>query len=127
MFKWLFKSLLEEHVNELVDKRFKERVYERYWEQRQSQMEERIRRVKESLGTSSHGVDAKKAQRIQKPSSILEVSGSKESRIQSKATKVNQETWFEDTLEDVAKAREIQAKRKEMDSLRSKLTGGKKK
>ena len=67
MFKWLFKSLLEEHVNELVDKRFKERVYERYWEQRQSQMEERIRRVKESLGTSSHGVDAKRRNEYKSP------------------------------------------------------------
>ena len=119
MLRRLLIGMLRPYIEELVDKRFKERMYERYYESRQQDLQQRIKRLRESFSPPTQRVQTE-TKREEEPSSVLEVPGPEEPRVRKKNNKkVDNSNWYEDTMAEVEKARK---KREEMDALKKKLT-----
>ena len=111
--------MLKPYVEELVDQRFKEKMYKRYYESKQQNLQERIKRLRESFSPPTPRVQTE-TKREEEPSSVLEVPRSEEPRVRKKNNKkVDNSDWFEDTMAEIEKARK---KREEMDALKKKLT-----
>jgi hypothetical protein len=111
--------MLRPYIEELVDKRFKEKMYERYYESRQQDLQQRIKRLRESFSPPTQRVQTE-TKREEEPSSVLEVSEPEKRSVRKKNNKkVDNSNWYEDTMKEVEKARK---KREEMDALKKKLT-----
>jgi len=119
MLRKLLMSMLKPYVEELVDQRFKEKMYERYYESKQQNLQERIKRLRESFSPPTPRVQTE-TKREEEPSSVLEVPGPEKPPVRKKNDKkVDNSNWYEDTMKEVEKARK---KREEMDALKKKLT-----
>jgi hypothetical protein len=119
MLRRLLIGLLRPYIEELVDKRFKEKMYERYYESKQQDLQQRIKKLRESFSPPAQRVQTE-TKREEEPSSVLEVPGPEEPRVRKKNNKkVDNSNWYEDTMKEVEKARK---KREEMDALKKKLT-----
>jgi len=119
MLRRLLIGMLRPYIEELVDKRFKEKMYERYYESRQQDLQQRIKRLRESFSPPTQRVQTE-TKREEEPSSVLEVSEPEKRSVRKKNNKkVDNSNWYEDTMKEVEKARK---KREEMDALKKKLT-----
>ena len=119
MLRRLLIGMLRPYIEELVDKRFKEKMYERYYESRQQDLQQRIKRLRESFSPPTQRVQTE-TKREEEPSSVLEVSEPEKRNLRKKNNKkVDNSNWYEDTMKEVEKARK---KREEMDALKKKLT-----
>ena len=119
MLRRLLIGMLRPYIEELVDKRFKEKMYERYYESKQQDLQQRIKRLRESFSPPTQRVQTE-TKREEEPSSVLEVSGPEKRSVRKKNNKkVDNSNWYEDTMKEVEKARK---KREEMDALKKKLT-----
>ena len=119
MLRRLLIGMLTPYIEELVDKRFKEKMYERYYESKQQDLQQRIKRLRESFSPPTQRVQTE-TKREEEPSSVLEVSEPEKRSVRKKNNKkVDNSNWYEDTMKEVEKARK---KREEMDALKKKLT-----
>tara|TARA_B100000035_G_C20980270_1_gene545114 strand:+ start:912 stop:1292 length:381 start_codon:yes stop_codon:yes gene_type:complete len=119
MLRRLLIGMLRPYIEELVDKRFKEKMYERYYESKQQDLQQRIKRLRESFSPPTQRVQTE-TKREEEPSSVLEVSEPEKRSVRKKNNKkVDNSNWYEDTMKEVEKARK---KREEMDALKKKLT-----
>ena len=120
MLRNLLRWMLQPIVEDLVDKRFKEKMYERYYESKQNDLQERIKRLRNTYFPPPTQRVQTETKREEEPSSVLEVPGPEEPRVRKKDNKkVDNSNWYEDTMKEVEKARK---KREEMDALKKKLT-----
>jgi hypothetical protein len=106
MLNWLFDIMFKERVEELVEQKFKEKVIEKYFVSQQTELRQRIARVRETLHTQAHWVEKDQSTQVLS-SSDLRRSDSK-SKVPSKTNQAN--------LDKAA----------EMDAIKAKLTGKKK-